>query len=137
MDDHFQQPPTTPAIEPQQPPPARPVYHQPPLAPPAYVPHPQYPVVHPTKPNGLAVASMVLGIVGVLISWFTFALPSLLATILGGVGLHQIAQARNPYVTGKGMAITGLVLGVVVLIPTVLFMLFLGVGAVGAAFSGS
>ena len=59
--------------------------------------------------NGLAVAGMVCGIVGILISCF-FILP-ILAIIFGAVGRSQIR--RQPQVfKGAGMATAGLVLGI-------------------------
>jgi hypothetical protein len=59
------------------------------------------------KTNGLAVASLVLGLV-----WLG-GLGSLLAVIFGHVALSQIKQ--NPMQSGKGLAIAGLVLGYVAL----------------------
>ena len=56
--------------------------------------------------SGLAVASMVLGIVWV------YWIGSVLAIIFGAVALSQIKKA-NGWKTGKGMAIAGLVLGLV------------------------
>lgn len=70
---------------------------------PYHAPQPQ-PVyyVRPTKTNGLAVASMVLGIV------WAFYIGSILAVIFGHIALKQIDQRGD---SGKGMAIAGLVLG--------------------------
>lgn len=64
----------------------------------------------PGKPgtNGLAVASMILGIL-----WFFF-IGSILAVIFGHISLHQIRR-RNQ--RGRGMAIAGLVLGYLVIVP--------------------
>ena len=56
-----------------------------------------------TSTNGLAIASMVLGIV-----WI-YWIGSILAIVFGHVALRQIK--RNPWQTGRGMAIAGLVLG--------------------------
>ncbi len=61
--------------------------------------------VRPQVTNGLAIASMVLGIV-----WI-YWLGSVLAVVFGHVALSQIK--RNPHQTGRGMAIAGLVLGYV------------------------
>jgi Domain of unknown function (DUF4190) len=58
----------------------------------------------PTTVCGFAVASMVLGIVWV------FWLGSILAVIFAFIALHQIRKA-NGALTGKGMAIAGMVLG--------------------------
>jgi len=58
----------------------------------------------PVRNNGLAIASMVLGILWI---WW---LGSLLAVIFGHVSLSQIGKS-NGRQTGRGMAIAGLVLG--------------------------
>ncbi|WP_313821396.1 DUF4190 domain-containing protein [Citricoccus sp.] len=58
---------------------------------------------HPAQPSGLAVASMVLGIVGVVTGGFLFV-PQILAVILGHVSLNRDRQSR-------GFAIAGLVMG--------------------------
>jgi Domain of unknown function (DUF4190) len=72
------------------------------------------PVVQPSPPaptyvrpwNGLAIASLVLGIV-----WI-FWIGSLLAIIFGLVAIKQIDRS-NGWQQGKGMAIAGTVLGFV------------------------
>ena len=64
-----------------------------------------WPMAPQTSSNGLAIASMVLGIM-----WI-YWIGSLLAVVFGHVSLHQLK--RNPYQTGRGMAIAGLVLGYV------------------------
>jgi hypothetical protein len=62
-------------------------------------------VFQPSRTSGLAIASLVLGII-----WIC-GLGSLLATIFGAVALSQISRSRGQ-LEGKGMAIAGLVLGV-------------------------
>ena len=54
--------------------------------------------------NGLAIASMVLGII-----WF-FGVSSFLAVILGHVALNKLNRPDNRQ-GGRGMAIAGLILG--------------------------
>jgi hypothetical protein len=61
-------------------------------------------MARPTSTNGLAIASMVLGIVWVL------GLGSVLAVIFGFVSRKQIRESGGRQ-TGDGMAIAGLVLG--------------------------
>jgi hypothetical protein len=61
-------------------------------------------VYQPPRTSGLAIASLVLGII-----WLC-GLGSLLATIFGGVALGQISRSRGQ-IEGKGLAIAGLVLG--------------------------
>jgi hypothetical protein len=82
--------------------------------------------------SGLAVASLVLGIVGVFLSWFLFGIPSILAVIFGHVGL---SKANNGTGGGKGMAIAGLVTGYVI-IGIWLLILLLGVAFRSAVTGG-
>lgn len=72
--------------------------------------------------SGFAVASMVLGIVGLFVSWCALGIPSLLAVIFGHVALHWEIPTKGK--SGKGMAITGLVLGYIALVPAILILLF-------------
>ena len=75
-----------------------------------------------TRTNGFAVASLVLGIVGVMLC-FLFV-PSVLAVIFGAVALSQIKQQPLVY-RGRGLATAGLVLG---LIGVALIVLTVGLG---------
>jgi len=63
------------------------------------------PAPTPQRANGPAIASLVLGILGCIPE-----ITGILAIIFGIVGLRR---ARNPQVGGKGMAIAGLVLGLI------------------------
>jgi hypothetical protein len=78
-----------------------------------------------TTTNGLAVASMVLGILWI---WW---IGSILAVIFGFVALNQIRNSDGSQ-TGRGMAIAGLVLGFIG-VGTILF--FVMVAAVGSSVS--
>lgn len=60
--------------------------------------------------SGLAVASLVLGIVGFVIGWFTLGLPSILAVVFGHIARGRIRRAKGG-VAGSGMALAGLILG--------------------------
>jgi hypothetical protein len=72
------------------------------------------------RSNGLSIASLVLGIVGVpLCSLFV---PSLLAVIFGGVALRQISN--DPGQSGRRRAIAGIILGSVALVLMVLVIAF-------------
>lgn len=64
-------------------------------------------------------ASLVLGIAGFFINFL-----SILAIIFGAVAMGQ--TAKNPELKGRGMAITGLVLGIIVVAGWILMILFLG-----------
>lgn len=70
------------------------------------------------KSNGLAIASMVLGIIALVLSCCVPYVPillGLLAVILSGVSL---AKKQG----GKGMAIAGLICGIITLIPSILLL---------------
>ncbi|MCH9719697.1 MAG: DUF4190 domain-containing protein [Actinomycetia bacterium] len=80
------------------------------------------------KNNGLAIASLICGILGLISCGFTLII-SLAAILLGAVGRGQIRRSAGQQ-QGEGMAITGLILGIVgfvmglitlaILIPVVL-----------------
>lgn len=63
----------------------------------------------PKIADGLSITAMVLGITGMIFFWFYAILP-VLAIIFGAIALHK---QRNADVKASGMAIAGLVLGVV------------------------
>jgi hypothetical protein len=90
--------------------------------------HPHYvPTGGPSrKTSGKAVASLVLGIIGLLACFVI--LPSLLAVIFGWIGLRGIKRSGGQ-LKGRGLAIAGLVTGIIGLIA--------GVGLIVLAASGS
>jgi len=72
------------------------------------------------KNSGLAIASMVLGIVWV------FYIGSVLAVIFGHVALSKMK--KDPSIGGRGFAVAGVVLGWLGVGIFILFSLILGVG---------
>ncbi len=68
--------------------------------------------VAPTQ-SGMAIASMVLGITGVLLSWCLFGIPSIVAVVLGHISMRETGPGGTR--TGRGMALAGLILGYVVI----------------------
>ncbi|WP_037647883.1 DUF4190 domain-containing protein [Streptomyces flavidovirens] len=82
----------------------------------------QAPPPPPAQPrNGMGVTALVLGISGVVLGLMVFLfwmswLPALLALIFGIVGLGHV---RKGMATNRGMALTGMVLGVVGLLLAV------------------
>jgi hypothetical protein len=70
--------------------------------------------------NGLAVASLILGIV-----WIA-GLGSLLALIFGGIAKRQIRESGGRQ-SGSGMATAGIVLGIVGLVGAILWFLAVAV----------
>jgi Domain of unknown function (DUF4190) len=77
--------------------------------------------------SGLAIASLVLGIVWV------FWIGSILAVIFGHIALSRIKASRG-MIEGKGLAIAGLVLGylgIATLVLWIIFFVFLGAATQG------
>jgi len=74
----------------------------------------------PSRPtSGLAIASLVCGLAGLILSWlFVPILASVAAVITGHMALGQ--TRRNPALAGRGMAFAGLILGYLVLAFVVL-----------------
>ncbi|MEV0151247.1 MULTISPECIES: DUF4190 domain-containing protein [unclassified Nonomuraea] len=83
-------------------------------------PHP-----HPTQPSaptsGIAVASLIFGIIGLIGSWCLFGIPSIVAIVLGHAAARKTKQGIRP---GHGMAVAGLVLGYIVAVPAFLISAF-------------
>ena len=75
--------------------------------------------------NGLAIAALVCGIIALLLSWipvinFLSFILGLIAIVLGGVGIAKAKDGRG----GKGLAIAGLVTGLLALL--VGFLIYVG-----------
>lgn len=98
-----------------------PAYSQNPYGAPYAQPYQGY--VAPPGNSGLAIASMVCGIVGVIMCYFC-GLAGIAAVICGHMALNQINQAPVP-IGGRGMAIAGLILGYLWIGCTVLGIAFL------------
>jgi len=85
---------------------------------------PQYPYPYPPQPparnNGLAIASLVLGI-----TWI-WCIGSVLAIIFGIVAHRQIRESNGTQ-TGGGMATAGIVLGWLGIAGLVLMMILIAV----------
>jgi hypothetical protein len=85
------------------------------------------PTLQPTpstqKTSGSAVASLVLGIIGLFM-----LIPAILAIVFGGVALSQMR--KDPTLGGHGLAVTGLVLGIVTIAVWLLVVLFIILGSV-------
>jgi hypothetical protein len=73
--------------------------------------------------NGMGVAGFVTGLLGLLLFWIPVLgiVLALLGVCLGGAGISS-GKRRG---ASTGLAIAGLVLGLVALIPTILFMMAL------------
>ncbi|MFE9959157.1 DUF4190 domain-containing protein [Micromonospora sp. NPDC005299] len=95
-----------------------------------YPPVGQRLTVQPVLTSGMATASLVLGILGVLGGWCLFGLPCVLAVILGHLALRE---TRDGMRAGHGMAVAGLVLGYVFVGPMILFTVMVFFGSVLSA----
>ena len=93
-------------------------------------PKPQAPQEPPAAPDGNAVASLILGILGITV---VPLICSILAVILGRASIGDAHKRRE---RGSGMARAGVILGWIgVAVPVVLvvFVLLLGKPWIGAA----
>lgn len=114
-------PPPPPQSPPQYPPPPYPGYPQ-------YPPYGQPPGYQARTYNGLAIASMVLGIL-----WL-YWVGSILALVFGYVAKRQIRERDQ---LGSGMATAGIVLGWVGVGTLSLMIVFLIIGAATGDFDGN
>ena len=118
----------------------RPPVQQPPPSPAMYGPAPQPPAPQvvqqfvmqgaPARTSALAVWSMVLGLVSLLLCGFLGPL----AFIFGIAGVSAINRSRG-HLTGKGMAITGIILGALELVPLVFILILFFAGVAALPFS--
>ena len=71
--------------------------------------------------NNLGIAGMIVGLVSLWLSWVLFLglVASIVAIVISGVALSR----RNSY-RMNGFAVAGLVLGLVALLPSVLYAFF-------------
>ncbi|MCA1667948.1 MAG: DUF4190 domain-containing protein, partial [Thermomicrobia bacterium] len=84
-----------------------PAYGAPPIAGYTQVPVTGYSLQATTKTSGLAIASMVLGIISLVLVWAVWpGICAVLAVIFGHVALSAISKS-NGWIRGKGMAIAG------------------------------
>jgi len=78
---------------------------------PAWQPPPP-PTVYPRRQqqNGLATASMILGVIGLFVGFCFGPIPGIAALILGIIGLNQINKSPQTN-TGKPLAVVGIITG--------------------------
>ena len=104
----------------QQPPIPQPSNQQPPNQQPTYPPA-AYSPAPAGAPQGLAITSMVLGIVGL----FLGALLSIAAVITGHMAQKQQPNARAFWLTGLITGYTGILLGLIAVVLFVLWLTFI------------
>jgi hypothetical protein len=69
----------------------------------------------------MAVAALVLSLVGLIPCFWLFQIPGLLGTIFGFVGMSQTKDGTRG---GRGMAIAGMIIGVISLVACVAFWIY-------------
>ncbi len=75
----------------------------------------------PQKVNGLALAGMIVGIVGALGLSYFFCITSIVGLILSIIGLNKVKECKS----GKGFAIAGIIVSAVSLFFWGLFWLMI------------
>jgi Domain of unknown function (DUF4190) len=80
------------------------------------------------RTNGLSIAALVCGLAQFLL-WFFLLVPGFIAAVLAlGFGLGGLAQIRTRGEGGRGMAIAGIVLGVLGVLGGIAWAIVLSVG---------
>ena len=75
-----------------------------------------------------AVASLVFGVMGMLGGFCFMAIPCLAAVLCGHIGLKQTKDGTR---TGHAMAVAGLILGYLFVIPAIVFLVLILAGKFG------
>ena len=78
------------------------------------------------RTNALAVISLVVSLLGVIVTWFIPIITQIAAIICGHIARSQIEKS-NGNQTGSGMALAGLIISYLVLIVGLLVLIILGV----------
>lgn len=117
MPSPYAPPPPTMHSAPMSPQPIQSAPMSPYAPPPAPLAYPAYPMMMQQVPQpqgtpGLAVAALICGLLGWVPFWIGFIL-CLLAITFGGIVLSQ----TRPGQPGRGLAITGLVFGLILVLP--------------------
>lgn len=113
------------------PPPSDPFPQQPPgwqaggplpAQPPGYQPYPAgAPMPMKQGNSGMAIASLVCSLVGVIPCFWLFQIMGLLGTVFGFVGLKQTKDGAR---RGRGMALAGLIIGIVLVVGCIGFWIY-------------
>lgn len=77
-------------------------------------------------PKGLAIAALVFGILALVLFWTVFGgiILGIVAIVLGIIGMRKASKGTGG---GRGMAVTGLVLGILSLIGGIITAIIVGV----------
>ena len=88
-----------------------------PPPPPVMIPRTQAPS------QGLATASMIVGLAGILLSWCFGPVPAIVALVLGLVALSQIKKSPEKF-GGKPFATAGVIIGGITVMFYVFFLIW-------------
>jgi hypothetical protein len=81
-----------------------------------------------TPINGMSIAALVCGLAQFLL-WFLLLVPGFIAAVLALIfGLVSLSQIRRQGEFGRGMAITGIVLGGLGILGGIILGILIGVG---------
>jgi hypothetical protein len=95
----------------------------------------QPPIVIAVQPtSGLAVTSLVFGLIGFFGGFCLFGVPCAIAVLLGHLAIRETGSGERG---GHGMAIAGLILGYLFILPAIIVIAMGGAGAVLGSVSPS
>ena len=108
-----------------------------PMPPAPYGPTPMSPgmpiLLQPAVPtSNVAVWALVTSIVGLVAGWCLLGIPCMAAVLLGHIGL---SETRNNAKSGLGMAVAGLVMGYIGVLPAIMLFFWLVLGGTAAVFT--
>jgi hypothetical protein len=90
-------------------------------------PYPPQVVIAQSPPvSGWSVAALIFGIIGMLGGFCVFGIPCIAAVICGHAGLVDSKNGKG----GRGMAIAGLIMGYLFVIPAIIFLVTGGIGSI-------
>jgi hypothetical protein len=76
--------------------------------------------------SGMAVASLVCSLVGVIPCFWVFQIMGLLGTIFGFVGLKQTKSGERG---GRGLAVAGVTIGIILVLACIAFWIYFATNA--------
>ncbi len=110
-------------------------YSEPP--PPQYgAPQPPYGGAAPQKTSGMAIAGLVLGIIGAIPCFWGCLIFSILGVVFGQLGLRDIASS-NGAKKGEGLAKWGFYLGIAGIALGILYWILVATGAIDITYDTS
>ncbi|MCJ8325501.1 MAG: DUF4190 domain-containing protein [Campylobacterales bacterium] len=82
-----------------------------------------YGVINTKETSTSSIISLFFGIIGLTLTWWLFAIPSIVAVISGHIAISEISKNRDNLI-GIGLARAGLILGYIVIVIYFLCILF-------------